>query len=248
MSVRSLNFTGRNKIPLEAISINVAEHESGYRISGTVDLGQVPGPQGELVVEVYHRSQRKRLLCGRHSGVAEVEGVVPKFASLLSLRCNVRVVSTTGLDRGKILAAKRHFKPQIDGDASGREGLIDFVPFELGQVLWAMDYGVDQEPRVLVNSALNWQALCKTAEFRLLVMPEIARGAARWVWDVRDTLAIGDSATNDAWVDLFRKLGADLVEYQDGESAQSDWVDAAVNAHADKFRFVESWLGRQEEE
>ena len=248
MSVRSLNFTNRHRIPLDAINLTVAEEGANYRISGTVDLSGIHGPEGELIVEVYSLGNRARIRCGSHIGVAPVLATVPRFGSLLTIRCNIRVVSTASADRGKILAAARQFKPEIEGDASGREGILDFVPADLGQVLWVMEYGPDQEPQVLVNQELNWQAFVKTNEFRHLVMPEIARGAARWVWQEKDNIARGDNPTGDGWAAIFRRAGADLSEYSEDDDAERDWVNAAVKSFANKHRFLESWLGLEEEE
>jgi hypothetical protein len=230
------------------VNLAIAEVGRKYRVTGSIDLSGVGCTPGEVIVEVYSKGRRERIKCGTHgSGVVAVDGLVPTFDSILTVRCNVRVVSIGETDRGKILAAARQIKPAIEGDASGRQGLLDFVPWELGQVLWQFDAGPEQEPRVLVNRALDWKTFAKTSHFRIMVMPEIARGAARWLWSERDRVEDGESPAVDAWRGVFQGMGVDLGEYAD-DAGDEDWVVAAVKAFADQHRFLDAWSSEQEEE
>lgn len=246
MTLASLNFTERQKIRQEDIEIDIESSETGYKVSGKVDLSRFTFPPARLVVEVYRQEYRQRISVMSQGGVVEFAQTFPKYSQTAALRADVKLVSLTA-DKtlpSQILASARQVQPNLIGDHGGfRKGLLAFLPKEdLGQLLWVTDFS-DDYPVVHVNSKIRggWNTFCRQPIFQSLVMPEITRDIADWLWDKFQGGASFDSSEfPELWRLVFLEFGADLNKsIADAEDARQ-WAVTAVSAFTTKFRFLDN--------
>lgn len=243
MVVATLNFTGRKRITLDRIEIDIEETPSNYKLSGKVDLSDLGLPTGSLVVEVYRQQYRERVSVEAPTNqVVSFAATFDRYPQASALLAEVKVVSVDPKANKRLLAAAKQIRPNLIGDTGGfRKGLLPFTPKDdMGQVLWVTD--LSEGPVVNINSGIpNWNAFCRLPLFQSLVMPEITRDIAAWVWEQTIDGNPDDEDLASQWKAVFASFGADIDEYRSiGDNATEEgWISSAVTNFANNFRFLD---------
>lgn len=243
MVVATFNFTDRKRINLEWISIDIEETATDYVVSGSVNLSELDLPAGKLVVEVYRQQYRKRIsVDAPNKATVTFSKSFPRYPQASALLAEVKVVSKDPTEDNKLLAAAKQIRPNLIGEMGGfRKGLLPFTPKEdMGQVLWVTD--LSEGPVVHINSGIeNWNAFCRQPVFQSLVMPEITRDIAAWVWDQTVDDNPDDESLANQWKAAYKSFGADIDQYRSDSdnSNREGWISHAVSNFANSFRFLD---------
>lgn len=242
MAVASLNFTGRKKITQERIEIDIEETNDDFKLRGKVDLSGLNLDPGRLVIELYRQQYRVRESVIATDGIVTFEQSFPSNPLVSALLAEVKVVSSNPADDNKILALAKQIRPNLIGDTGGfRKGLLPFTPKDdMGQVLWVTD--LSEGPVVFINKDIQgWKTFCRQPLFQSLVMPEVSRDIAAWIWEESEgNLEPEDGTLLQQWIAVFSSFGADLSIYKkDGENPSKEgWVSTAVSNFSSKFQFL----------
>lgn len=241
MSTRTLNFTGRQRILRNDISLVLSAEHNGLRLRGAVRLGELASLGGHVVVELYRQSTRERMECGEASSEVTVNAAYPTLHAPHALLCDVKLVARSGDLQGQILAAARGIRPDLDEGLGGRQGLLPFEPRPLGQLLWRLELG-DEQPVVLVNEAIeDWNGFVRNPLFTVTVMPAIAEGALRWTWERRQDFDSEPSDVLSGWAEVFRDLGIDVSARAEAGDTLDDLTADLSEAFGKRHRFLDKW-------
>ena len=152
---RTINSTGRKRIPQDRISIRLVDAGSGGWPSFTLQLADISdlklSQDASVFVEAHVASSLMRFPFGT---VALVEP--PSDTSLTEIDAggrplfSVKIVDGSG-EVGKILAAAHDISPADPGDDKGRKPLLPLRQTDLGEELWNLRISRDNGPELLVN-------------------------------------------------------------------------------------------------
>jgi hypothetical protein len=237
---RSLNFTGRVKIPHDRVSIRLIKSLDGIRLSAAVDLTGISLQEPFVVrIDVYRQSYRETVEASRVSdSVAEFNALISEFVPPELMLCVIKVLSTNDSGRGKILAWAERVRPTLEGSGSGGSGLLPTTTADLGQLIWKLDVSEDV-PTLLINSAIDGPLeFARDPRFQWIIMPELLRGICRWLSTRLEDVGEEIDPTAALWLGLLKDLGLKVSD-QTAEEDIDDWIELAVMQFAEKNRFVE---------
>lgn len=246
-----INYTGRQRLTRDRVSIRARESGDQVLLDGTIDLSGLEFPDdARLVLEAYRRTSYERIDLGTASQLqSQVAERLSLFSSADSILFRVKVVGTGGADHGRLLAVADRLRPESTEEGAGRSPLLPFESSrDLGQELWKLVFYEDG-PTVLINVEVeDWKALARSRHFRGLVLPELARQIARWVAPQWEDAADADDHAAGRWVQFFRSLGVDTPEVSNGEGDNEGWADEAAAMFARRNEFLGTWLRLEEED
>lgn len=177
--IRKLNFTGRRKIPLEDVDIDLQHGADGVpSVSCSLKLDRGDQPEDARVyLEAYARYGFQRVPVGTLGSVTNLQGLrLPMFTANDVLRFRVKVIDESG-EHGRILRSADAISPRDEGSESGRRlSLLPVEPHDLGQRVWKIEFR-DDGPVLVVNRAIEdiFHRVTSDPGFRALVFPELVR-------------------------------------------------------------------------
>ena len=243
---RRINSTGRKKILLSNIKIEMLDATPGDPLEAKVDLDlgtyEFP-PDARVVVEAYHRSSSQRFELGTIGD--------PKVPSVLVLDqvdhsgtvlFRVKVVDQSN-HRGLLLGSAERVHPRSEGDETGRQSLFPVHYRDLVDEIWRVEFLPDARPTLILNN--RWpemqhrlrtdpviRAFLLPAAFRL-VMEKLAldpdeedENETDWRRDWKEFCK-----TELGIRDALPGLGAEQEE-------KEDWVDRVVSRFCEKHKFL----------
>ena len=155
---RTINSTGRKRIPQDRITIRLSHAGSDATPSFNLHLGDISdlklSPSARIFVEAHVASSLMRFTFGT---VAMLEP--PPDSALTELDTggrplfSVKIVDDSG-EVGKILAAANDISPKDPGEDDGRKPLLPLRQTDLGEELWNVRISRDSGPELLVNSRI----------------------------------------------------------------------------------------------
>ena len=154
--LRTLNYTGRHRITLDRISIDLWEPDPGpYRCDVALNLSGLPLESNcRVYVEAYYRSSAyQRLDAGTVAEPRPPSGValdaIPKIENVLF---RIKVVDESDSAQGRIVAVADRVRPnRIEGeDAASRTAILWFEPDDLGDEMWRVSF--EDEMPVLLST------------------------------------------------------------------------------------------------
>jgi hypothetical protein len=153
---RTINSTGRKRIPQDRISIRLVQPNAGGAPNFSFDLRDVSDLkldlEAKLFVEAYVASSLMRFPFGTVGAIeAPADTVLTEVDTGGRPLFRVKVVDTAGRV-GKILAAANEIAPKDHGEDDGRKPLLPLRQTDLGEELWRVRINRDTGPEVLVNN------------------------------------------------------------------------------------------------
>lgn len=212
---RRLNYTARQRIKRERMSVRLDDSDVGPLLSASLDLdGMNLDPTGRVVIEAYRQTTIERLDIGTVAA-REVLQEVPLrlFDYAEGVLCRVKVISPEGSgDPGRLLAVADQMRPSGN---EGRDGAArPLLPFRadssLGQRVWALDLE-DDEPFIRMNPRIgSWNDFARSPMFSMLVLPDVLGDICKWV--IRNRMGDETEVPVSDWYEFIASLGADLSD------------------------------------
>jgi hypothetical protein len=175
---RRINYTGRKRISLERISINLVknEHSKIFAFNAVIKLDDLALPKDSKVyVEAYNTAELRRFDFGIIGNILQPADTTFKgIMNLDNLKFRVLVVDESS-SHGRILAQIDNIRTQSPSDK------ISILPVEfldLGRQLWQLEFNGDEgSPSLLLNKSIpNIENIAKTSpEFKISVYPPVIR-------------------------------------------------------------------------
>ncbi len=255
---RTFNYTGRQKIKRERISINF------IRVNGSVvsfaldrlDLDDLNLPSNARVyVEAYYRTELKRFDFGTVSNRSNPPSCdLTDLAYSENLKFRVIVVDTAS---GKILAHADGISPEASAE---RKSILPVEFKDLGNEIWRVEYeGDGQAPILCINNRItNIQNIAsQDSQFLIYVYPAVIREILTHMVFVDNVDSTTEPSTDwhGDWLRFIRQLRVEPPETLNKENDNFDnerslqWINRAVeafcNTHSTKFQ---EYLQRLQEE
>lgn len=231
-----INFTGRRRIPRDHVKLRVTATDGVKLYVDSLQLPNTSLPSdARVVIEAQRQTRFMRLECGTVAAPVRPSGdLLSEFDVPDGVRFRVKVVGTTGVGEGKILAAADGIVAASDQIPTGREPLLPFRPAALDQRLWKLD--TTDQPTVFVNQSVgDWQQFAREPHFLAFVYPEVLRQVALWVTSNSDDAQEEDTPAA-AWLRFFQELGSPpLDDAPPDQEARAEWADDWADDAADKF-------------
>lgn len=248
--LRTFNYTGRRRITLDRISIDLWEPDPGpYRCDVDLSLSDLAlDPNCRVYVEAYYRSSAyQRLDAGTVAEPRPPSGVlldaIPKIENVLF---RIKVVDESDSAHGRIVAVADRVRPnRIEGDeTSKRASILWFEPDDLGDEMWRVSFE-DEMPVLLVNnSGPILEEEIKTIVqsdpgFRALVMPAAARAVLQHLMLVE---RVAFEPADEEWPGLWYQFARELIDEDPPDPTEEEnveerlkWIDAVVAEFARSY-------------
>jgi hypothetical protein len=245
---RSLNYTGRRRLPLTDVAITITSPQENPAFDATLNIAAHGFPETSRVfVEAYRRMEWMRFDFGTIGHLLPPpDRRLTRFESLNGVLFRVRVVSPEGSPSGKLLGEADRIPVQIPTPTEQtRRTLLPLVPESLQGELFRLD--LSGEPLLLVERELggDWQAAAGSPLFESLVYPSVLRAI------VEELLREGWPDDDEAdWHGDWARFAESLPGFTDPPAEDSDrdeWIDTVVEAfcraHRMLDRFNTAWTG-----
>ena len=249
---RKLNYTGREKIKRENVSIHLSRQNDtlvAFEIT-RLDLGEMNLPPDAIVyVEAYYRTELKRFELGTVSTIrcpfsCDLKGM----AYTQNLKFRILVVEPSG--ERKILAHADRIAPE---EPAERKSILPVEFCDLGYEIWRVSYeGEEGSPILLINSRIpNIQNIAKQdPHFMMFVYPAVMREILTHMVFVD---GVDSCEWHDDWlgfVSLFRVPRPATLNKEDSNFEEENalkWINECVttfcNTYSVKFQEYIQKLG-----
>ena len=240
--IREFNYTQRKRIESRHLGVQLVKPLDGgvhgFNLELNLEDLQLP-PDAPLVVEASRGSSMMRFSWGTVSCPEIPEkrelsnvGIVPNF----------RVMALSPDDSQRILALADRVKPAWQPDDSpGPQELIYLSEEDLGQEIWKLDLGHEEDLPVLrVNSNIDGigRTVRQDPAFRSLVFPEVVRAVLTKALLVEGLDPSDEEGYWYGWLGFVSQFytvefpGISEVDPDEGtyKVALQEWIDGALDA------------------
>lgn len=242
---RTINYTGRTRLPLSQVSIRLADN--GDEFFATVDLKDFSFPEdARVIAEAYERTAYERFDLGtvgghRHTGPLPLSRVRAD-ATLF----RIKIVDESGEGVGRLLAAANKVRPATgEGESPGyvyeREPLIHAKPAALDGAIWRLDLEeewpiLEYEQDLRVDGIESYLKIDPV--FRSLVYPQIMRQVLTRLLVADEDRDFDPNSWQEGWVQLASALEGN--EPPDDRDNVVSWIERAVAAFSREMSAVDN--------
>lgn len=237
--IRRFNYTGRQRILTEHVSIQVTQPGSVPSFAAHLSLQDYAFPgEANVYLEAYERTAIMRFSFGTIAHVSqpnEEDRRLTEFEGSDSFSFRVKVVDTSG-SKGRILAESGPIEPVFPEDKQEqRRSLLPVKWDQLGEQVWRLEFPAStEEPvKLLVNNRIpDKTAFAQSPEFLSLVLPTVLREILVHVLVGEDYRDLDDSSDwRCSWLSFAKSLvGREPPVDQDGKDEAFEWIEAAVDS------------------
>jgi len=256
MSVRTLNYTNRQRIRREDARIKLREEKNGILFHASLRLIEyrLPG-NAHVFVEAYRQTQYMRFDFGQVAAMRVPDDCYLRdFDFPEGILFRVKIVTTTD-PHGLLLAEADQIRPRRSEDETeDKRPLLECQRSrELGNEVWKIDFSAGV-PVILLNANLvNALALERDPVFTALVAPTALRTVfMKIVENERDWDEDDMSDCRSQWNYFARNTlrMPELPQNDDGDKCD-DWINDATRSFCEVTNAVDLfnryWTGAQEQ-
>lgn len=242
---RQLNFTGRKRIPLERISLNLIEHGGRKAFDAGLNLDGLELPEHAAVyIEAYHKTDYKRYSFGTVAELRRPQSTdLGSLGRINNLHFRVKVIDESG-NRGLVKAVADRIR--LTTPTTVRAILpVEFR--DLGNQIWRLSFD-DDEPILEFNSTIPFIRDRAKADYRLFfyIYPAVLREILVEMIIVDGIPDLEDvEEWQKDWLDFARHYGGEppsiLDHHIDGfdETEVRKWIETVVTEFCTTHR--EKW-------
>lgn len=240
MTRATINRTGRRTLDHNRVRLHLKQDGSRIQVSGSLNLASFDGTPGRVILELYKRADRYREEIGPIETSVTVDQTFEGFASVQAVSCDILLVGE-GEHANLILAAARGVRPEIDGSEGGTKSLLRVAPESLGQVLWALSL---EEEGVTLNvnqDVADWRGFVRDPQVAPLLLPEIVRQIAGWVWNHAERDDSDDRPVIRKWARHLAAYDGPVGEAIERGTPREQWIENVVQEFAARQRYTDRW-------
>ncbi|NLO02893.1 MAG: hypothetical protein GX126_11370 [Bacteroidales bacterium] len=247
--IRRINYTGRLKLKLAHIHIEIIENDNGKSFDAEIDFSEYTLPShAKVYLEPYYRLSFMRFDCGTVGYFSLPQDTLLKDlpdSDIIYFR--VKIVDETE-NVGKLVAFANNVKPLgLDkGEISSKSIKPVDYRIDLGQQVWKLSLE-EAVPVLLINSRIkDGRTLVQSHEFYSLVLPAVVREIMTEI--IQDHS--GEDPDSEHWSSLW--LGyvtkvlrtSGIPEPESSIENQKDWIEDVVKAFCDRNRILKNHFKR----
>lgn len=238
--IRRFNYTGRQRITSEHISIRLTPPKPVRMFEAQISLTDNNLPLNAAVyLEAFEKTTIMRFPFGTVAQLlppSQEERRLKEFEGTDAFNFRVKVVDNSGY-RGRILAESAPIQPVFPEDKEQRRRSLLPVRYgQIGEQPWKVEYpeGYMGDVKLLINNDIpDMTAFTQSAEFTSLVLPSVLREILLRVGLYEDNYDPDDSSDwRCNWLRFASQLGGPELPNKDESEPEEvfDWADSVVDA------------------
>jgi hypothetical protein len=247
---RTINSTGRKKVPQDAIVIRLTEPSDGAprtftaHFPGIATLGL--SPDARIYVEPYVAQSSMRFPFGSVAVPESPEDTSLREVDDGPVLFRVKIVDETG-GTGRILAAANEISSRGRDDDESRKSLLPIRRTDLGEELWKLHIRRDHGPELCINNRVPGLADRVPVDPLLqgMILPIVLRRIVPVLLDTDD-----EAPWQDDWKAWGSRLVGEPIEWEidvEDEEAVEEIVDRLSHAFLARQRYATRVREQQEE-
>lgn len=240
---RTLNWTGRQSIPIEKVAIRVNILGDGQppsfsaELAGLSDLGL--DPSGKVYVEPYVGSSSMRFEFGT-VGTPKYppDTALSEIDTGAGILFRIRVVDETA-NIGRILATAEAIRPQNETEDDDKKSLLPVAFRDLGEAIWQLDLQPGARPYLVLNNKIPalGELIRTDPIFQGAVIPHAVEQILRAIY-LKEEFGDDESEWCNDWRQFVASLrGGDGIN----EEAEDDEIEAGVKDVLNRFVADMKW-------
>lgn len=243
---RTINHTGRRKIEVRELQINIFEQDNGvpaFDVDFSLNREKLPD-DASIYIEAYQRNTLQRFNFGT---VGEIQKPENRELDQLDLSSptlfRIRIVDETK-HLGRLIASAERLKPEGDSEEDKRSSLLVLKSRPLGQQTWKVEFDNGGKPVLCINSRIPDAVgqLKNNPLFQSLILPGAFRHVLMFfLWNEDDE----EGGVAEEWI-TFAESIADERPHGDDPKQLTDWIDDVVERFSESFDLCDLLLHKLE--
>lgn len=244
---RTINHTGRRKIEVKELQINMIEQENGvpaFDVDFSLNRENLPD-DASIYIEAYQRNTLQRFSFGTVAAIQKPESRELDQLDLSSPTLfRIRIVDETE-HLGRLIASAERLKPEGDSDEDKRSSLLVVRSRPLNQQTWKIEFDTGGKPELCINSRIPDAIgqLKNNPLFQSLILPGAFREVLMFfLWNEDDE---EEGSIAQEWITFAEHIGDERPLGKDPKQL-IDWIDDVVARFSESFELCDILLRQLE--
>lgn len=244
---RTINHTGRRKIEVKELQINIQEQENGvpvFDVDFSLDRKKLPD-DASIYIEAYQRNTLQRFNFGTVGDIQKPENRELDLLDLTSPALfRIRIVDETE-HLGRLIASAESLRPEGDNDEDQHSSLFTLRSTPLGQQTWRIEFNTGGKPQLCINSRIPDAIgqLKNNPQFQSLIFPAALRQVLMFLlWNEDEE----EGGVAEQWMTFAEHIAYERPEGNDPLQL-TGWVDDVVERFSEAFDLCDILLHRLED-
>lgn len=243
--VQSLNFTGKQAIDGEHVSISgFAANSDSYLMISKFDVEEYKfESNAKVVIEVWTtRYGMTRFDAGELQSLDfnKQYAIDIDANGMRSASVDINVVSTKPETRHKILGSIKRIRVSVDGR---KVSILPHIERSLGGEVWRLEFDFDDSglPVLCINSRIeDATQLVESKDFRAIVMPVVVEKIAQWLLERQKEGDLEDAGIKK-WEVFFKNLGWSIPDVDD-DNERKEFPEKVAKTFAEEHDLITKYL------
>lgn len=242
--IRKFNYTGRKKIPVNAINIRTFKSSGLHYFIANVDLRKYGFPaDAKIYLEAYYNTNYQRFYYGT---VGAPETPINTSLETLPADDNILfriVVVDENESKGKILGKANGIKPENNLNGGAKESILPVRYDDLNYQIWKIEFDNGHPGPVLVfNNEANFPGIRTKVNSDPSFISLVYPAAIRFILNKMVEENLFDKDSGDwyvSWLNFFENVLGVFSTPQNNESANlNDWVEEVISSFCQKYKVI----------
>jgi len=244
---RTINHTGRRKIEVKELQINMLEQDDGvpaFGVDFSLNREKLPD-SASIYIEAYQRNTLQRFNFGTVGSIQKPANTELDQLDLSSPALfRIRIVDETE-HLGRLVASAERLKPEGDSEEDKRSSLLVVTSRDLGQQTWKIEFNTGGKPELCINKRIP-NAIGKLKEnplFQSLILPSAFRQVLMFfLWNEDDE---EEGGVAEEWMTFAEHMADERPTGGDPQQL-TDWIDDVVARFSESFDLCDILLHKLE--
>jgi hypothetical protein len=242
---KTINHTGRRKIEVKELQINIVNKGSYppiFDVDFSLQRDRLP-LSASIYIEAYQRNTLQRFNFGTVGCITKPQNRVLDQLDLSSPALfRIRIVDESE-HIGRLIASTEGLRPEGGDGEDERTSLLPVRSRPLGEVTWKVDFDTGGKPELCINSMLPdaISQIKRNPQFQSLILPAALRQILIYfLWENDE-----ENEHAEAWFRFAEHIGTERPPVDDSLTLMA-WVDDVVERFCSRFELCRMLLIKME--